>query len=232
MTLTYALIADGGIVLAADTESIQSHYVGDYDPIVVATYKSKKSKLRILKNGSAFSIAGNGGLVDALLAKADLEQLDDSRPFEIVVLEYSRLFRDVYFKAYGESQGPPCAFLFCGYIGTNGKKIPQIVKLSSRGFSWNPVATSEGHGFTGREHHGGALYLHHRLYCEGMPMDSAKCLAYCIVSEVADLDNIVGVPVEMAIVTESGAHMCTDFERYEQRRQEIIETVRSLIHSS
>jgi hypothetical protein len=234
MTLTYALIADSGIVLAADTQSIQSHNAGDYgDSHLVADYKSKKSKIRTLRNGSAFSIAGNGGLVDALLCEANLQQIDDSEPFNAVVRQYSRFFHDEYFKSYDETwDRPHCDFLFCGYIGANGRKIPQIVKLSSQsGFSWNPVATLEGHGFTGREQHGGALYLHHRIYCEGMPLDSAKCLAYCIVSEVAESDSIVGVPVEMAIVTESGVEMFADFDRYEQKRQRIIEAVRSLIHS-
>jgi 20S proteasome alpha/beta subunit len=232
MTLTYALISDGGIVLCADSEEIFSHYVSGNRGS--PTYAAKKSKIRVLENGSAFSIAGNAGLVGALLAKADLEGIDNSKPFDSVVREYSSLFQREFLREYG--QGPyrvHCAFLFCGYIGTNEKKIPQIVKLSDDlGFSWNPVATSEGYGFTGREQHGGVLYLHHRLYSPGLPLDSAKCLAYCILSEVADLDNIVGPPIEMAIITESGTDLWTDFKRYEQKRHQIIGAVRSLIHSA
>jgi hypothetical protein len=76
------------------------------------------------------------------------------------------------------------------------------------------------------------LYLHHRLYAPHMPIDSAKCLAYCVLSEVADLDNTVGGPIEMAVVAESGVEQFTGFDRYEQKRQRIVDAVRSLIHSS
>jgi 20S proteasome alpha/beta subunit len=172
-------------------------------------------------------------LVDALLAKAELAEIDGSGPFEEVVREYAGLFQREYIKAYDQRTGYPCAFLFCGYIGRNGKKIPQIVKLSNQNsFIWNPVATGAGYGFTGREQHGGVLYLHHRLYLENMPMDSAKCLAYCILSEVAELDNLVGGPIEMAVVTESGVEPFTGFDRYEKKRQQITSTVRSLIQSA
>jgi hypothetical protein len=59
LTLTYALIADGGIVLAADSQITREHDVGNGKSRVVAAYQGKKSKLRTLGNGSAFSVAGN-----------------------------------------------------------------------------------------------------------------------------------------------------------------------------
>lgn len=235
MTLTYALIANGGIVLAADSQVTEQHsVVAVGHNRVIATYQGRKSKIRPLPNGSAFTIAGNAGLVDALLTKAELEGLDGTKPFEITVREYGRLFRKEYLELYEHSldDAPHCAFLFCGYIG-NGKRIPQIVKLSSdTAFTLNPVATSEGYGFTGREEHGAVMYLHHRMYSQGMPMDRAKCLAYCILAEVADLDNIVGGPIEMATVTASGVEPFTDFVVYEQSRQRIAQAVRTLIHSA
>lgn len=227
VTLTYALVADGGIVLAADSQITHPHDVGQSN--IVATYAAKRSKIRTLKNGAAFSVAGNAGLVDALLAKAEIAQIDQSEPFEDVVSEYQQLFQREYLKRYGQATGPSCAFLFCGYIGANGTKKPQIIKLSSNNvFMWNPVGEF---GFTGREQHGGVLYLHHRLYSSQMPLDSAKCLVYCIISEVAELDNIVDGPIEMVVVTELGVEPFTSVDRYEKKRQQIIGAVRSMIHS-
>jgi hypothetical protein len=237
MTLTCALIADRGIILAADSQVTVTHEVFDNGhPRSIATYAGQRSKIRSLRNGSAFSIAGNSGLVDALLAKAELEGIDGTKPFEVTGLQYSRLFRAEYLKAYSESDSRPhCAFLFCGYLGENGRRVPQIVKLSSENvFTWNPVATSKGYGFTGREEHGAVLYLLHRLYSPGMPMDEAKCLAYCILAEVADLDNIVDRPIEMAVLMESGLEPFpeSDFDRYDKKRQQIIQAVRTLILSA
>jgi hypothetical protein len=234
MTLNYALIADGGIVLAADSQATVRHEVlSGGQSRIVGTYVGKKSKIRSLRNGSAFCIAGSGGLADALLAKAELEPIDDTKPFETMVVEYSFLFQEEFLRVYRESEYQDhCAFLFCGYSGRNGKTVPQIVKLSSQNaFAYNPVATSEGYGFSGSEEHGGVLYLHHRLYSPGMPMETAKCLAYCILSEVAELDNTVGGPIEMAIVTESGVEPFSGSERYEKMRREIVATVRKLIFS-
>src|SRR6266849_4512849 len=109
--------------------------------------------------------------------------------------------------------------------------VPQIIKLSSEtAFSLNPAATGKGSGFTGSEHHGGVLYLHHRLCSPGMPLDAAKCLAYCILSEVAELDTSVGGPIEMAIVTESGVEPFSGFDAYEEKRQQIVDAVRKLIY--
>ena len=231
MTLTYALVADSGIVLAADSQVTDYHKIGeDAGPMrVVGAYKSKTSKIRQLKNGSAFSIAGNAGIVDSLLATADAE-LDDSGPFEDVVRAHENLFRDEYEKAYGKDNYPVrCAFLFCGFTKHH---YPQIIQLdSSTGFTWNPVATTKGYGFTGRENHGGVLYLHRRLFVREMKLDAAKCLAYCVLSEVADLDEVVGPPIEMAVITESGVAPITDFSRYERKRQQVIGAAQSIIHS-
>jgi hypothetical protein len=231
MTLTYAIIADGGIVLAADSQSVNQQK--DSHGEVVAAYDEEKSKIRTLKNGSIFSVAGNAGIVDAMLAKADAN-VDPSLPFKESAVEYGNVFRGEYASAFGHSKYPVrCAFLFCGYQQIGHKKVPGIIKLSSDfGFFYNPVATGKGYGFTGREQHGGVLYLHHRLYAPHMPIDSAKCLAYCVLSEVADLDNTVGGPIEMAVVAESGVEQFTGFDRYEQKRQRIVDAVRSLIHSS
>jgi 20S proteasome alpha/beta subunit len=232
MTLTYALIANGGIILAADSQTTYRHEVANFgQPSLVAAYEGKRSKIRTLRNGSAFSIAGNTGLVDWVLAKADSERIDDTKPLDHMVFEYSRLFRAEYLKAYQDTDWRPrCAFLFCGYSGVNGNRAPQIIKLSSENtFMFNPL---EGFGFTGDVEHGALLYLHHRLYSPGLPLDTAKCLAYCILAEVADLDNSVGGPIEMAIVTESGVKPFTEFDRYERKRQQIHETVRSMIHSA
>ena len=201
----------------------------DYgEPFEAGTYRAKKRKIQVLKNGSAFSIAGDAGLVDELLKKA--VGIDDSKPYDGMVREYSHLFQNEYLDAYdNDPNRPHCAFLFCGYIGATGHKAPQIYQLSSfRSFSLKP---RDVYAFTGREFHGAALYLHHRLYRkEGMSMDSAKCLAYCALSEVADMDNMVGRPIEMVIITESGVEPLTDFARYEQKRKEVTAKLFDLLH--
>jgi hypothetical protein len=73
------------------------------------------------------------------------------------------------------------------------------------------------------------LYLHHRFYYPWLSKDAGQFLAYCILAEVADSDNIVSGPIEMAIVTEHGVEPFTDFERYERKRQTVVSAVRSLI---
>jgi hypothetical protein len=233
MTLTYALIADGGIVLAADSEAIHSHFAGDCgDSRLVATYREKKSKIRVLPNGVAFSFAGNSGLVDELLAKAELGENGNWKSFDETTEHYRDIFQFEYEKKYKDDNGirPHCEFLLCGYSGHNGRKIPKIIKLSSYSwFSWNPVATHTGFGFSGRENHGGILYLHHRLYSPLMQLGSAQCLAYCALKEVAELDNIVGEPIEVVIIKEDGVERVRDFAPFEQKRQELIKALGSLI---
>jgi 20S proteasome alpha/beta subunit len=223
MTLTYAMIADGGIILAADSQFTYTHKVQGN---IVGAYEGTTEKIAYLKNGSAFSIAGNRGLVDTLLAKA--ETIDDSMPFEQVVFAYSQLFQKEYQKAYGQSRDwnmrVHADFLFCGYLKVNGKAIPQIIKLASGfDFGYNPM--TRGFAFTGEERHGGVLYLHHRFYRDGIPLEKAKLLGYCILKEVADLDTSVGGPIEIAIITENEAKPLTDLAKYEQKRQEIISKV-------
>jgi hypothetical protein len=129
--------------------------------------------------------------------------------------------------------GAPCAFLFCGYIGSGKGAVPQIIKLSSHNtFMWNPVGTGHGYGFTGREQHGGVLYLHHRLYSLQLPLDAAKCLAYCILAEVADLDNSVGGPIEMVVIKPTGVESFTGFDAYEGKRQQVVDALRALVRPS
>lgn len=234
MTLTYALIADGGIILAADSQGTDSHQIAEgHESRLIAAYQGTVSKIRSLPNGSAFSIAGNSALVEHLLLEAEHKKLQEITDFIESTLAYSRLFREEFIKLYDEDENPPhCDFLFCGYAGKNGDKDPYIVKLSSRcRFGWNVVAPGKGYGFSGREQHGAVLYLHHRLYSPGMPMESAKCMAYCILAEVADSDNIVGFPIEMAIITKDGVGPFSGFDQYEQKRQSIISAVRAVLKS-
>jgi len=236
MTLNYALIADKGIVLGSDSEAIHSHIAAEFgDSRIVATYREKKRKLRILRNGCAFSVAGNSGLVDELLAKADAEGIDDSKPFEPVAHEYQRVFQNEYTKSYGNDQGtrPNCEFLFCGYDGKGKARIPKIIKLSSHcWFSWNSIGSAYGFGFSGRESHGAVLYLHHRLHTPRMPLESAKCLVYSALAEVAELDNIVGLPIQMVVVTRSGPAIeigQTELNSYNEKRKRIVPALRSVL---
>jgi 20S proteasome alpha/beta subunit len=235
MTLTYALIAEGGIILAADSQETFQHQVVDGTQFrSLATYTRETSKIRTMGKQSAFTIAGNAGLADFLLTRAESALPIETKSFDEIVFRNSSFFRHEYLKMYGEVDidcRPHCAFLFCGYE-ENGKKAPRIIRLSSYDtFTCNPVAIGNGYGFTGRTEHGAALYLHHRLYRHGMSLDEAKCLAYCLIAEVATLDNTVGGPIDMVVLTESGVEQFSDFDRYEKKRQQIVQTVRALIRS-
>lgn len=70
MTLTYAVIADGGIVLCADSQVTHTHK--DPRGRVIGTYEGRQGKIRRFGGDRfAFSMAGNSGFLDALLAQVD-----------------------------------------------------------------------------------------------------------------------------------------------------------------
>ena len=229
MTLTYALIADRGIVLAADSQVTYTHNVAD-DRVgsrIVGTYERTRSKIRRLGKYAALSMSGNAGLADTLLTRAESSQIDTSQPFEKLVKAYGTAFCEVWFNE--RTQLAPrieVAFLFCGYMGSRRAKHPHIVKLdSNRDFNYNPI-TNEGFAFTGAVEHGAVLYLHHRFYRPRMPLEQAKLLAYCIVAEVADQDNSVGGPIEVEVISPNGSKPLrgSEIRKYENFRQDLIST--------
>lgn len=228
MTLSYAAIADGGIVLAADSQVTDTHRVAEFESSrIVGTYEGLQSKIRRLGGHSAFSFAGNRGLVDTLLARAELTGIDQSQPFEKLVKLYGNVFCEVQVNERIQLPAIDAAFLFCGYIGTGKNRHPQIVKLDSRmGFSYNAI-TDQGYAFTGVAEHGGVLYLHHRFYRPRMSIEKAKLLVYCIVAEVAAQDNSVGGPIEIEVITPRGSEALSnsDIVRYEKVRHDLIATV-------
>lgn len=230
MTLTYAVIADGAIILAADSQITNEHTV---DSRVIAAYESTRGKIKRLACGGAFSIAGNSAFADALLEKARVAKADKEESFDSTVITHAMLFEAENQRLHGRRSlplRPHVDFLFCGYTGPRAESVPQIVKLSSqREFGYNHVATGSGYGFSGASEHGAARYLHHRFYRADMSLEQAKLLAYIIVAEVADLDNSVGGPIEMSIITKSGAEPFTDLGHYESRRQSLIQQVRALL---
>jgi 20S proteasome alpha/beta subunit len=225
MTFTYAVIADGGIVLCADSQVTHTHQDGSK---VIGTYEGRRGKIRRLGNRFAFSMAGNGGLIDTLLAQVG-ERDAEGLSFDEVVFRYWMAFREY---CHDKHPLPDAAFLFCGYAkGRGEERIPQIVKLDVRNeFGWEPIAV-QGYAATGAAEHGAAYYLHHRLYRDGMPLEQAKLLAYCAAAEVADLDNSVGGPIEMEIITPDGSRRAShsELEKYEKARQELIARVRSFL---
>lgn len=231
MTFTYAVIADGGIVLCADSQVTHTH--NDQFGKVIGTYEGRRGKIRRLAGRFAFSVSGNGGLVDTLLAEIDEEQVARLESFDEIVKTYQAAFQKVLKEKYGDNPMEVrhfgVAFLFCGYVVRHGKALPQIVKLDvSSDFLWNPI-TGRDHAATGQERHGAAYFLHHRFYREGMPLEQAKLLAYCAASEVADLDGSVGGPIEMEIITPEGSGPLTDLHKYEKARQEIAGKVQSFL---
>jgi 20S proteasome alpha/beta subunit len=236
MTFTYAVIADGGIVLAADSQVTHTHpdQFG-----VIGTYEGCRGKIRRIGNRFAFSIAGNGGLADTLLSKVNTAEAANLPSFGDVVHHYGESMRDELRRLYPQ-EPPPLAlsatFIFCGYThGASQLHVPQIVKLDSTAyFAQNPI-TGRGMAASGAERHGAAYYLRHRFYREEplMPLEQAKLFAYCIAREVADQDNSVGGPIEVEVITPQGAGplIQADLAKYEKGRQEIISTVRSFVES-
>lgn len=223
MTFSYAVIAKGGIVLAADSQVTHTHLseLGE----IIGTYENQRGKIRRLKNKAAFSMAGTGGFIDTLLTKAELAGIDSSKPFEDVVIGYQRVFRGELERNYQGSspRNMEAVFLFCGYISENSQRVPQIVRLDSSGptpFECSPV-TGSGWAWSGAFLHGAAIYLQNRFYRKDLTLEQAKLLAYCIAAEVAEQDNTVGGPIEVEVITPSGSSPLTNIEKYEAARQRL-----------
>lgn len=233
MTFTYAVIADGGIVLAADSQMTHTH--SDYFG-VIGTYEGCRGKIKRIGTRFAFSIAGNGGLADTLLAKVNRASIDARPSFEKIVKSYEEAMRRELNRLYPDEIPlalRDTAFLFCGYVPAFPKPLPQVVKLATElRLQQNPI-TGRDMAATGAMRHGAAYYLHHRFYREGMPLEQAKLLAYCAAAEVADQDNTVGGPIEVEVITPKGSRPLSDAEKakYEKARQRVIRSVRSFVES-
>ncbi len=229
MTFTYAVISRGGIVLVADSQVTFTHK--DKRGSIVATYEDTRGKIRRIGNRCAFSTAGNGGFIDTLLAKADLDGIGESLSFDEAVRKYGKVFREHCQAEYPNGRIPlEAAFLFCGYIGDPSKRVPQIVKLDSAfDFQQNPIS-KRGFAWTGEIMHGAALYLQHRFYREDLELEQAKLLAYCIAAEIADQDNSVGGPIEVEVITPDSSGPLTNLEKYEKARQDLLATVRAYLN--
>jgi 20S proteasome alpha/beta subunit len=230
MTFTYAVIADGGVVLCADSQMVHVH--SDQFGSVIGTYEGRRSKIRRIGRRFAYSICGNGGLVDTLLAEVN-ESDAETMEFDAMVTMYMTAFQKVLIEKYRDRNQVINArylgvvFLFCGFVVRHGKQIPQVIKLDiANDFSWLPI-TGRDYASTGQESHGAAYYLHHRFYREGMPLEQAKLLAYCVAAEVADQDTNVGGPIEMEVITPSGSEAMTNLEKYESARKELLGRVRT-----
>jgi 20S proteasome alpha/beta subunit len=231
MTFTYACLSEGGIVLAADSQVTFSQH--DEERNVVGTYLSERSKIRRIGKHSAFSIAGRSGLADAILEALELDRFAmQALSFDEALELCGRIFNSEIMKR-GNSV-PAVDFMFCGYADVRGTRVPRRVILSSGNrFSYRDVSRYEP-AWTGAVEHGAALYLHHRFHPRErlLSLEQAKFLAYCIVKEVADMDNTVGGQIEMEVITELGSKPFTDIERFENKRKILAETIRSAIESA
>lgn len=231
MTFTYAVIADGGIVLAADSQMTHTH--SDHFG-VIGTYEGCRGKIKRIGARFAFSIAGNGGLADTLLAKVNRANIDALPSFEEIVKSYEEAMRRELDRLYPDEMPlalRDTAFLFCGYVPAFPKPLPQVVKLATElRLQQNPI-TGRDMAATGAMRHGAAYYLHHRFYREGMPLEQATLLAYCAAAEVADQDNSVGGPIEVEVITPDGSRAMTDedINKYETARKEIVSKVTAFV---
>src|SRR5215471_13701521 len=91
MTFSYALIADGGIVLVADSQVTHTHSI--HSGRVVGTYEGRRPKLRRLADRTVLSISGSRGFVDALLLRAEREKVRPDQEYEKLVDAYQFAFR-------------------------------------------------------------------------------------------------------------------------------------------
>ncbi len=133
VTFTYAVIADGGIILCADSQVTHTHRATSGQ--VIGTYEGQRSKIRRIRGQFAFSIAGNAGLADTLLAHIDQKRIGTAPGFEEVVEVYQQAFRKIVKKHYRDPEQRKqaaqlgVAFLFCGFADIGGRGVPQIAKL-------------------------------------------------------------------------------------------------------
>jgi 20S proteasome alpha/beta subunit len=234
MTFTYACLSEGGIVLAADSQVTFEQTVGGTGTNVVATYLGERSKIRRIGTHSAFSMAGKSWFADTLLQALERDQTAmQSSSFNEAVTRCREVFRRELDRM--QSPVPDITLMFCGFANMfSGKPMPKIVKLSTAtGFDYMEVGQSEP-AWTGAVEHGAALYLHHRFHPRErlLSLEQAKFLAYCIVKEVADMDNTVGGQIEMEVITELESKPFTDIERFENKRKTLAETIRSAIESA
>ncbi len=227
MTFTYAIIAEGKIVLVADSREnySQRNELGE----ITGNFRGERSKIQRFGKNLTFSVAGNIGVVDTLLEKVAQESIDPESCFEKIAEAYQRVFREEYGRTYGGLTGPRAAFLLCGYISGGGRRTPQIRKLESANHFQPDLKTGSGAFSTGATQHGAALFLHYRFGQKKLTLPQAKLLAYSLVAEVADQDETVGRPIEMKVIESAGSHEIDSVElkKLDSARREIAARIQS-----
>jgi hypothetical protein len=226
MTINYAVIAGDSIVLASDSQVTGTHFCVE-EGRNLGTYNSTTSKITEMENGGAYAVSGEQGLIDELLFAT--KDLNDSLCLDMFVDQFRDIVQKVYDQRYpSDSARMHCAFLFCGYERSGDRTAPKLIKLASHtGFVRNVVAMEKGSAMNGREKHGAVLYLDHYLRNENETLEHAKWLAYCVVAEVAELDNMVDLPVRMVVIRPTGIERITNMRTFERRRRELRKALRA-----
>jgi|HubBroStandDraft_5_1064220.scaffolds.fasta_scaffold196904_1 hypothetical protein len=114
MTLTYTIIADGGIVVGADSQVTHTHTVegpqGHFS--TAGVYSGAVNKIRTLKNGWRFHNRWKRRDSRGHAGETQRHGLDEGESFEDVAKAYCDLFKREYHSKYPNSTGAPASSCF------------------------------------------------------------------------------------------------------------------------
>lgn len=227
MTFTYAIIAEGRIVLVADSRENypQRNELGE----IIGSFRGERSKIHKVGKNLTFSVAGNIGVIDTLLEKVAQKGIDSKLSFNELAEAYQNVFQEEYDRIYRNFIGPRAAFLLCGYLSGGGRQTPQIRKLESANGFQPDLKTGSGAFSTGAIQHGAALFLHYRFGQKKLTLAQAKLLAYSLVAEVAKQDETIGPPIEMEVIEAAGSNAVDSVElkKLDSARRKITASIQS-----
>lgn len=234
MSLTVAIIAKEGIVLAADRKILRGDENGYY------TSEARKI-VPLLRNRAAVGVSGTGVTFD-LLSRAEQEGIPLYEPgnLEGLVVACSNLFRTYYENTFpGEppKERPEANFLICGFrqLRDPAKTEARIDVLSSAD-NFYPRGVLIGFEAAGVPHHG-AMYLLH-LICgqeqwPGPPrlsISRAIGLAVFSIGAVARDDPRVGKGIDVLVLKEGQEAFFVnsqEIEALKPQHDQLIEQIRS-----
>jgi 20S proteasome alpha/beta subunit len=204
MTLLVGLVANDGIVMAADSRGTFG------DPRGITAQNDAQQKANILSPKVAALVAGTGALGDLVLdeVKVLVAQAGEVTATPVmnvlrstVKARYDDWFRSVpaiqpqQLAATGQvAQRPDLAFVVGGHE-VDG--MPRLFQLASQ-FDFAPMVVNHGFAVAGVAQY--ALYLLNRLYQKNRSLSDLTALAVYVITETASQDGKVGGPVRVVVL--------------------------------